>query len=453
MLTPTKLLSHASFGEMATLQMGSKTWVLLNSSRVVHEIIAKRGSITSERPHFPVASGLVSRGQRTVIQQTAQWTEGRRVMHHLLNNSSALKQYGKWIELESIDLLAAYLHKPHRWYSHHYRYSNSVIHRIVLGHRLLRSTPELNDFQRVGVQFIQSINSSIIDFFPQLAALPTFLKPWYKHWNNVGQSHYEVFQTWWKPVKQAVTNGTAPSSFVRDTLLHKDTRYSGNDEQAMYVAMSIIGAGSDNPRLAMNTFVMAALCYPSAFQKARNEIDCICDFADRLPTIDDIDRMPFICAMVKEVLRWRPVMPIIPQHQLTEDLEFEQYHFPSGTDFLINFAAICQEADNPGDFKPERWLGDGHERSIIQGLWQFGGGRRICVGYKVAQLELFLAFSRLIYCFDYTAVRTPDQIRTPADLCIQYRLVHTIVTTCSIMSLTRSLFRLPLRCEAQSMNN
>ena len=45
-----KLASLSTFGDMTTLQMGSSTWVLLNNNRIVQEIIAKRGHITSERP-------------------------------------------------------------------------------------------------------------------------------------------------------------------------------------------------------------------------------------------------------------------------------------------------------------------------------------------------------------------------------------------------------------------
>lgn len=84
---------------MTTLSISSKTWVLLNSSRVFKEIISIRGNITHERPYMPVASELVSQGKRSVLRQTAQWTEGRRVMHHILNGSS-LKIYQEFQEFE-----------------------------------------------------------------------------------------------------------------------------------------------------------------------------------------------------------------------------------------------------------------------------------------------------------------------------------------------------------------
>lgn len=406
----------ATYGPLTTLHMGSKTWVLLNTNKAVADIIATNGSITHERPHLPIASDLVSRGRRTVLRQTAGWIEGRRVMHQMLNNPALLHDYGSWIERESTLLLASYLYRPEKWYSHHYRYANAVIHRIVLGHRLLRSTPELVAFQRVGIQFIRSINASWIDFFPALARLPAFLQPWRAYWAAMGAHHQSVFQSWWHPVKAAIAAGTAPPSFVRDTLLHPDTKFKGTDDEAMYVAMSVIGAGSDNPRLTLNTFVMSALVNRPAHALARAEVDAVCGSVNgkqmRLPTLQDMDTMPYTLALIKEILRWRPVMPVIPPHELTRDLDYAGYRLPVGTNFVINFAACGRSAEwddgEWGDsetFDPRRWLKDGKvDGGLLGGLWQFGGGRRLCVGYKIAQMELWVAVARMVFCFDYEAV-------------------------------------------------
>ena len=111
--------------------------------------------------------------------------------------------------------------------------------------------------------------------------------------------------------------------------------------------------------------------------------------------------LPYISAMLKEVLRWRPSQLLFPQHQSTDDID---YNLPVGTEFMINSIAISCDYDDPDVFKPERFL-DGNESSILHGHWAFGGRRRVCVGYKVAQTQLFVVFARLIYCFDYSAVR------------------------------------------------
>ncbi len=44
------------------------------------------------------------------------------------------------------------------------------------------------------------------------------------------------------------------------------------------------------------------------------------------------------------------------------------------------------------------------DEPVEQDLWQFAfsGGRRMCVGYKLAQKELFIAYSRLLFCFDFS---------------------------------------------------
>ena len=389
---------------MATLHIGSRTWVLLNSDRVAADIITKNGKITTERPYMPIASGLVSNDKRTVIRQTAQWLEGRRVMHHLFSGS-ALKTYGNWQEIESMHLLLSYLEEPKRWYAHHYRYATAALYRLVVGNKLSKTKAELDDYQQVTMEFILSLNRSFVDFFPQLDKLPRIFQFWRAHWTKVGEFHRRVFQEWWGPIEAAVHNGTASPSFIRDTLLHPDTKYKGDREEAMYLATSVIAAGGDNTRMTLNTFVMAMISYPNAFQRARAEVDQICGRGSdlRLPGMAEIHSLPYCCAMIKEVLRWRPTVPVVPQHQLTESLDYEGYSFPAGTDFLINNIAISHSFGNPDAFQPERWL-DGHEGNVVHNLWGFGGGRRICVGYMVAQQALFLAYARLVYCFDIAPV-------------------------------------------------
>jgi cytochrome P450 len=140
---PSQLKALPSkYGEMTTLHLGQKTWVLLNSHRVTSEIITKRGSVTSTRSHKPIAGGIISRDRRSLLLPQEAWAERRRVMYGLLNGT-ALRHYLEWQEMESAQMMAEYVFKPEKWYRHHYRYANSVIHRIILGERPAKSTKEL----------------------------------------------------------------------------------------------------------------------------------------------------------------------------------------------------------------------------------------------------------------------------------------------------------------------
>ena len=49
--------------------------------------------------------------------------------------------------------------------------------------------------------------------------------------------------------------------------------------------------------------------YPEAQKKAQAELDDVVG-ADRLPTFEDRDSLPYINAMVKETLRWGVVTPL-----------------------------------------------------------------------------------------------------------------------------------------------
>jgi hypothetical protein len=196
---------------MTTLHLGSKTWIFLNSKRVVAEIIAKRRNLTNGRSPMSIASGIVSRNARSLLLPPSGWTEKRRAMHSLLSGTT-LKQYGSWQELESTQMLAEYLFQPERWYRHHYRYANSVVHRIALGERLVKSSEELAALQDVVTMFVGSIGSSLVDWFPELDRLPRVLQLWRRYWERLGDWNKEVYKSWWILVREKVEQGTAPPS-------------------------------------------------------------------------------------------------------------------------------------------------------------------------------------------------------------------------------------------------
>lgn len=218
---------------------------------------------------------------------------------------------------------------------------------------------------------------------------------------------HEVYKKHWAPLFCEIQAGTAPTSFARDLLVGEGAKFRGSDEDAMYISGELIEAGSETTRISLNMFIAAAICFPDMLRKARAYIDEICgENAERLPGLEDEPRLPYILAIIKEFLRWKPILVWGTEHTLTEDLEFEGYNFPKDTNFVINNVATAVDPvyfDDPEKFEPDRWS-NGRESDILQGTTVFGGGRRVCVGYRLAQKSLFLNVSRLIYCFDFHPV-------------------------------------------------
>jgi cytochrome P450 len=62
------------------------------------------------------------------------------------------------------------------------------------------------------------------------------------------------------------------------------------------------------------SFFVAAILRPEIQMIAQQELDAVTG-RERLPTFEDRSRLPFVDAMCKEVIRWRPVVPLgdLPQ--------------------------------------------------------------------------------------------------------------------------------------------
>lgn len=85
----------------------------------------------------------------------------------------------------------------------------------------------------------------------------------------------------------------------------------------------------------MSSFFLVMAQYPHVQRKAQAGIDCVVG-PDRLPSFQDRENLPYIYAMVKEILRWHPVLPMGTAHASVMDDTYEGYTFPKGTLMVPN---------------------------------------------------------------------------------------------------------------------
>jgi cytochrome P450 len=57
------------------------------------------------------------------------------------------------------------------------------------------------------------------------------------------------------------------------------------------------------------SLLLAVILHPDTQKRAQEELDAATG-RERLPTYEDRPRLPFVDAMCKEVMRWRPVTPV-----------------------------------------------------------------------------------------------------------------------------------------------
>lgn len=74
--------------------------------------------------------------------------------------------------------------------------------------------------------------------------------------------------------------------------------------------------------------------YPEVQRQAQKELDQV--LGGRLPRIADRGQLPYVEALVKEVLRWHPIAPMGLPHMSTEDDEYDGHFIPKGSLILPN---------------------------------------------------------------------------------------------------------------------
>jgi cytochrome P450 len=191
----------------------------------------------------------------------------------------------------------------------------------------------------------------------------------------------------------------------------------------------------------MACFFLAMILFPDAQRKAQEEIDRVIG-GDRLPTFDDRDNLPYINAIVKEILRWHPVAPMGVPHVSTDDDVYEGYLIPKGALILPNiwyvlfvllsrtclsncpirdiltwksmnrlFTHDPQTYHDPMSFKPERFLGPTPERDPA--TLSFGFGRRICPGRVLADTNIYLSVAQSLATFTMAKAMVNGKVVEP----------------------------------------
>ena len=75
--------------------------------------------------------------------------------------------------------------------------------------------------------------------------------------------------------------------------------------------------------------------YQGVQKRAQAEIDRVVG-RDRLPDFSDLNDLPYLTAMIKELLRWGVPGPLGATHAVMEDDVYEGWFIPAGTTFLEN---------------------------------------------------------------------------------------------------------------------
>jgi len=130
----------------------------------------------------------------------------------------------------------------------------------------------------------------------------------------------------------------------------------------------------------LKMFFFAMITNPDAMKKAQEELDRVVGKGE-LPDFSHKDSLPYVDALVKEVIRWSPPLPFSSLSRPMQDDVYRGYLIPRGTTVIQNIWAVSRDPNlypYPEAFNPDRFLKDGKINPLVFNPEDrvFGAGRR-----------------------------------------------------------------------------
>ncbi|KAF4620579.1 hypothetical protein D9613_000278 [Agrocybe pediades] len=379
--------------------------VVLNNLDCATALLEKNSANYLSRPDRPLLR-LMGRADNVVVQQYGpRLKKCRKLIHDTLHSRDVDKQARLecLIEEESASLLQNLLKNAHEPLEPQIsRFVASMIYKLAYGRcpdsehfKLLEATTRYTNESLIPGNWL-------VDSYPFLQYLPSWMPGGgFKKWAHSARSQFRLLtEIPFQRVKDEIAKGTAPPSFVRDHLIA-----TGDDSSMEPIiagtAASFHSAGTDTLSATILSFILIMVVHPQIQQKAYEEIISVVG-ADRLPTVSDCKSFPYLTAVMKEVHRFNPAVPVSVRRAERKDYYHGQY-IRRGSWVLVNMWAMTHdesEYTDPHVFSPERFLHTKgpkprDSRDII-----FGFDKRRCPGLPLANNSLMVVFARLLSVFD-----------------------------------------------------
>ncbi|CCM02244.1 uncharacterized protein FIBRA_04325 [Fibroporia radiculosa] len=411
------------YGDIIHVEVLGQPIILLSSAEVAKDLLDKRSSIYSNRPHMAsygvrsvsiparphellIRTSVASVGfsQGFVLQPYGEeWRRQRKIANQDYNQATVPRYYNLQ-EAQARKLVESVMNDSSSLVDEIKMRIASIIIDANFGYEVKSKndpfyTLPLLAMEKFGQASVPG--AFLVDFIPQLRYLPEwmpgtgFLKT-AKEWRKI------MTDASWTPylwAKENVPKGAAHTPNMCATALSRAGGQLSKEEEfsLVWAGSAMLGGGLDTNMSTVLSFIVAMLRYPEIQAKAQAELDSVIG-TTRLPSITDRQSLPYIRSLITEVHRWAPVIPLCLPHALTEDDVYNGIHLPKGSLVMPNVWHMLHDArvyEHPEKFIPERYNSSDVEMQKVTDL-VFGFGRRACPGMYFAQGSIFAIVTTML---------------------------------------------------------
>uniref|UniRef100_H2XKK3 Uncharacterized protein n=1 Tax=Ciona intestinalis TaxID=7719 RepID=H2XKK3_CIOIN len=391
---------NKEYGPVCMVRLGFKDVLVIGSYEAAHEAYVKSQDFL-DRPSpfgleilgggyglFPIAYGSFHQEQRRFgLNTLREHGMGRRVLE------STILQYAE----ELCDRLETKMSAPVLLDQEVYIAVSSTIAHIVFGHNTMQDSPEFRDMILWMLRpNTATVLAGILVFAPYLKHLPFFRGV---H-NDSRALRLKLESLNLKEVKKhdKTRDPSDPRDFIDSFLNEMDKRKRKNSKQAtgkvfiLGKVRDLFLAGTDTTS-ATTCWIILFLCkYPDVQRRMQKEIDDVIG-ENGIPKLALAERLPFTRAVIQEMGRIRPNVPLAVPHCASRDSTLMGFNIPKDTIIMTNIWGIHHDEKtwkDPYKFNPDRHLDAEGNFVKSNHVMQFNIGLRSCLGQQLARMELFL---------------------------------------------------------------
>lgn len=345
---------RAAYGDLVSVRLLGQEVVVINSLHVAQALLDKRSRIYSDRPYLATRDPFGWTFNFAFTGYSDVWRLSRRLFHQTFRPDSALKFRPMQIR-RAREMIVNLIDDPQHYHSHFATFSSSVTLSAVYDYepsarddsvvRLVENSLEL------GLAVMTPEKAITLKTFPFLLKLPNWC--WGSSIKHDAQAstncNNEMVEVPFRYAQQRMADDLlrGQSSMVAENLRRLEKQDEASKpmfETALKRAgATAIVASYETMSSTLMVFTLAMLLYPDVQKRAQAEIDLVTG-SDRLPTFEERASLPYIDAVLRETLRWQPVLPLGLPHAASSADIYDDYFIPQGLQSLPAQYIICNIA-------------------------------------------------------------------------------------------------------------
>ncbi|KAG5731004.1 O-methylsterigmatocystin oxidoreductase [Termitomyces sp. T112] len=401
--------------------------LVLNSLESNIDLLVRRGTVYSGRPHFVVACELLDLVKSVALLPIGAYWRLQRRFSRTAFNPKKVNRYHYIMSVNASELSRSLVGNPEAFVGHVRLAVGRTLMNMVYGIEVQSPDDPYISRPKQSMDFVRRAlvpGAFLVDLVPILNCLPrwtpfmNFRKEASRGRDVIAENVNEPFNR----VKRNIESGIAVPSFTADVLMNVE--FAAEREQMeefelnlKWASASMFAAGQEVISAVILNMILAMSTHPEKLKKAQTELKSV--LGARTPTIKDCQNLPYIRAVIKETLRWRPPLPVSIVRSSSQDNVYRGYLIPRNTMVIPNLWAISRVHDSeypPETFAPERFLTE--SPAIDPSTYVFGFGRRICPGRALSDDVIFILAANILrlditHCFDENGREIPIDVTYP----------------------------------------